>query len=169
MKQTHVLWLCMVCIAISWGCALLPNKSKIRDISVDYEEGTILSGKTGNPISYETMISELEDVQIVYVGEKHNLPEHHKIQLRIMETLYSDNLDLKVGMEMFDHTYQRVLNEWSAGKLDEETFLKKVHWYANWKYDFKFIRTRNHKVFSVSYFVFFKKHYDLIFYNIHVN
>jgi uncharacterized iron-regulated protein len=140
MKQPHVLWLCLVCVAISWGCTLLPKKSKTRDISGDYEEGTILSGKTGNPISYETMISELEDVQIVYVGEKHNLPEHHKIQLRIMETLYSDNPDLKVGMEMFDHTYQRVLNEWSAGKLDEETFLKKVHWYANWKYDFKLYR-----------------------------
>jgi uncharacterized iron-regulated protein len=130
----------MVCIAITWGCAVLPKTSKTGDISVDYEEGTILSGKTGNPISYETMISELEDAQIVYVGEQHNLAEHHKIQLRIIETLYKDNLDLKVGMEMFDHTYQRVLDEWSIGKLDEETFLKKTHWYANWKYDFKWYR-----------------------------
>jgi len=37
---------------------------------------------------------------------------------------------------MFDHSYQDVLDQWSAGKLDQGDFLKKVHWYANWRYDF---------------------------------
>ncbi len=39
-------------------------------------------------------------------------------------------------MEMFDHTYQDVLDQWSAGKLEKKEFLQKVHWYANWRYDF---------------------------------
>ena len=43
-------------------------------------------------------------------------------------------------MEMFDRSYQPVLDLWSAGMLDEENFLRKVHWYANWRYDFEFYR-----------------------------
>jgi uncharacterized iron-regulated protein len=41
-----------------------------------------------------------------------------------------------VGMEMFDHTYQDVLDLWSKGKLTQKEFLRKTHWYANWRYDF---------------------------------
>ena len=47
---------------------------------------------------------------------------------------------LVVGLEMFDHTYQDVLDLWSAGKLDQKDFLKKSHWYANWRFDFSLYR-----------------------------
>jgi uncharacterized iron-regulated protein len=47
---------------------------------------------------------------------------------------------MRVGMEMFDRSYQEVLDLWSAGVLDEETFLRKVHWYANWQFDFGLYR-----------------------------
>ena len=43
-------------------------------------------------------------------------------------------------MEMFDHTYQDVLDMWSAGELDQKDFLKKSHWYANWRFDFSLYR-----------------------------
>jgi uncharacterized iron-regulated protein len=43
-------------------------------------------------------------------------------------------------MEMFDRSYQEVLDLWTVGVLDEETFLRKVHWYANWRYDFALYR-----------------------------
>jgi uncharacterized iron-regulated protein len=33
-----------------------------------------------------------------------------------------------------------VLDLWSAGVLEEEAFLRKVHWYANWRYDFELYR-----------------------------
>jgi uncharacterized iron-regulated protein len=39
-------------------------------------------------------------------------------------------------MEMFDFTYQVVLDQWSAGQLSQEAFLEKTHWYANWRFDF---------------------------------
>ena len=33
-----------------------------------------------------------------------------------------------------------VLDQWSAGSLEEEEFLRKVHWYANWGYDYALYR-----------------------------
>ena len=42
-------------------------------------------------------------------------------------------------MEMFDHRYDPVLAQWSAGELDRETFIQKTHWYvrrAGWGFNF---------------------------------
>ena len=82
------------------------------------------------------MIADLSKVEIVYIGEVHTDRYHHDIQLKIIKALMENHIDLKVGMEMFDKTYQGVLNEWSAGELDETAFLEKTHWYAEWNFDY---------------------------------
>jgi len=140
MIRRYILWLSVVIPVFTWGCSSAPKTIAIKDIKGDFTEGTILSRKTAGPITFETMIAELENTQIVFVGEQHINPEHHKIQLQIIKAIYDDNLELKIGMEAFDFTYQPVLDEWSAGELDEKTFLKRVHWYTNWRYNFKLYR-----------------------------
>ena len=121
------------------GCVVAPKKQLfVKDSPVSYEPGVILSAST--PVSFKTMLADLNRVQIVYVGEHHTHAEHHEIQLQIIEALFAGDPDLTIGMEMFDTTYQPVLDEWSAGGLDEATFLKRVHWYANWKFDFDLYR-----------------------------
>ncbi len=131
----------IIAALITAGCAMASKKQLfIKDSAESYEAGVILSGKTGKPVPFRELLADLERVQIVYVGEQHTHSEHHKIQLQIIEAFHADDPDLSVGMEMFDTTYQPVLDEWSAGRLDEETFLKRVHWYANWKFDFDLYR-----------------------------
>ena len=129
----------ILCIAIVTvgGCTVASKQLHVKDISASFQEGTILSGKTGMPVSFAVMVEDLNHARIIYVGEQHTNPAHHDIQLRVIEALHKHHADLAVGMEMFDATYQTVLDEWSAGNLDEKIFLKKVHWYANWRYDFK--------------------------------
>ncbi len=41
-------------------------------------------------------------------------------------------------MEMFNPTQQEVLDRWTAGNLDEKSFLKEVDWFGNWKMDFAY-------------------------------
>jgi uncharacterized iron-regulated protein len=86
------------------------------------------------------MLEDLLTVRIVYVGEKHNLVSHHDVQLRVIRALYERNHRLAVGMEMFDRSYQAALDQWSAGSLDEDAFLRSTHWYANWRFDFALYR-----------------------------
>jgi uncharacterized iron-regulated protein len=128
-------------MVIFWGCAAAPTPNlSVKDKLQAYDEGVIFSSKLGNSVSVEEMLSDLSNCQIVYVGEKHTNAFHHQIQLRIIEALFKTHLNLAVGMEMVDHTYQEVLDSWSAGKLDERTFLRRLHWYANWRYDFSLYR-----------------------------
>ena len=124
-----------------WGCTVTPTKKlHIEDLSKSFDEGTIISTSLGGQVALEALLEDLANHQITYVGEKHTNSNHHKIQLQIIQAAYKNNPEMAVGMEMFDYTYQDVLDQWSAGSLEEDEFLRKVHWYANWRYDYALYR-----------------------------
>ena len=134
------LYCVLMLISLVWGCAVAPKKLAVKDLSQSFEVDTIISSKTGKPISFEELIAELTESRVIYVGEKHTDQTHHDIQLKIIEGIFEKTSNLMVGMEMFDHSYQSVLDQWSNGELDEKTFLRKTHWYANWRYSFSLYR-----------------------------
>ena len=124
-----------------WGCTVAPTKKlQIENIGKSSEEITIDYSRLGEPVTFEDLLEDLNSCRITYIGEKHTNIAHHKIQLQIIQAVYRNNPNMAVGMEMFDHTYQNVLDSWSAGKLDEAAFLRKVHWYANWRFDYTLYR-----------------------------
>jgi uncharacterized iron-regulated protein len=124
-----------------WGCAVAPiKKLTIQDTGQSFAEGVIISTKLGKPVSFEELLADLNSCRIVYIGEKHTNVAHHRIQLEVIQAIFKKHPNLAVGMEMFDHTYQDVLDMWSAGELDQKDFLKKSHWYANWRFDFSLYR-----------------------------
>lgn len=126
-----------ICLAlIICGCSLSSKKLMIKDSVIKYSEGTIISAGAKAPVSFDEFMTDLRKARFVYIGEIHTAKSHHDIQLKIIKELYGYNPNIAVGMEMFDRTYQQILNEWTEGSLDRNTFINKTHWYANWKYDF---------------------------------
>ncbi len=123
----------LLCVS---GCASLPKGLIVTGIPEPFPPGTILSSDARSPIDIDGLIKNLADVRIVYIGEQHTDAAHHDIQLKIITALCRENPNLSIGMEMFDHTYQPVLDQWSAGELSEEAFQQKTHWYANWRYEY---------------------------------
>ena len=130
----------LAAIIFIWGCAGKSDTVVIKDTSQTVKPDTIISAKTGKVITFDQLMADLNRHQIIFVGEKHTNSAHHAIQLKIIEATFKNTPSMRVGMEMFDRSYQEVLNFWSAGMLDEETFLRKVHWYANWRYNFALYR-----------------------------
>lgn len=128
------------CLVQSPGCGPFSKTLAIQDIEGHFPQNTIVSAQSGSPVSFDRMMSDLALARVIYIGEKHTRRAHHEIQIRVIQALYARFPDLVVGMEMFDRSYQEVLDQWSSGQLDEETFLKKTHWRANWKYDFGLYR-----------------------------
>jgi uncharacterized iron-regulated protein len=118
------------------GCAVAPQKLNIKGQPDAFGEGTIFSIRKSAVVSFEGLLEDLQNSRVIYVGEKHTSPEDHRIQLEVIKALFLKFPNLTVGMEMFDHSYQEVLDQWSAGLLDQKEFIQKVHWYANWRYDF---------------------------------
>lgn len=130
----------VVALSLLWGCAVKSDTVLIKDTSTAVEPGTIISAKTGKTVTFDELIKDLDNSQIVFIGEKHANPSHHDIQLKIIEAVFKAHPSMEVGMEMFDRSYQPVLDLWSAGLLEEENFLRKVQWYANWRWDFALYR-----------------------------
>ncbi len=123
-----------------WGCAAQSNTVMVKDTSKGVKVDTVISGNSGKTVSFDEMMADLNTHQMIFVGEKHTIQSQHANQLEIIKAVFKNSPSMVVGMEMFDRSYQPVLDLWSAGVLDEETFLRKVHWYANWRYDFALYR-----------------------------
>ena len=113
------------------GCFHSTNRSNIMD-----SKFTITHGN--DKISYNDFIKQLSHYDVVFIGEKHDDPNAHYMELKITKDLYSLNHDnFTVSMEMFERDVQGVLNDYLNGKIDEKTFLAKSRPWSNYTTDYK--------------------------------
>jgi len=105
------------------------------------EVGDILHTSTGVYVSEEAMLSAVTDYRVVYVGETHDNPASHRLQVNILKAMQQRWPDrVALGMEMFTPLQQPVLDAWSRGELDEREFLKQVDWFSVWSMDYDYYR-----------------------------
>jgi uncharacterized iron-regulated protein len=103
--------------------------------------GDIYHLPTGVKVSAEQMQAAITDVRIVYVGETHDNPASHRLQLDVLKAMakrYPGQLSL--GMEMFNTGQQEVLDQWTSGELSEKDFMKNSSWFSNWRMDYAYYR-----------------------------
>jgi aminopeptidase N len=74
--------------------------------------------------------------KIVYVGEYHDRFAHHNVQLQIVRGLHQKDPKLSVGMEMFQRPFQKTLDEYINGSIDEREFLRKAEYFKRWSFDY---------------------------------
>ena len=114
--------------------------------------GEIYHLPTGIKVSQEQMLSTIIDARIIYVGETHDNPAAHRVELAVLTAMaerYPGQLSL--GLEMFNTGQQDALDQWIAGELSEKEFLKNSQWYNNWRMDYAYYRdilnyAREHQV-----------------------
>jgi uncharacterized iron-regulated protein len=74
------------------------------------------------------------------VGETHDRYDHHLNQLAIIRGLHERGVDLAVGMEFFQEPFQRYLDQFVAGSIDDKTLLKETEYYDRWRFDYRLYR-----------------------------
>ncbi len=147
----------LLCLVSAGGCSTRQGYVLMKDTQEYIEPNTIVSGITGQPVTYEEMLNDLSTARVVYIGENHANPYHHRIQLRLLQDLAEREPGIDVGIEMVDTPYQHILDEWTAGNLTPEMFREKIHWYANWRYPydlyaaiFDFVQTRTIRLVALN-------------------
>ena len=99
--------------------------------------GDILHLPTGIYVDKQVLFDQAARNQVIFVGETHDNPASHLLQLEILQALEQQNPGkVSLAMEMFSPPQQAVLDRWVAGELSEKDFLKQVDWFKNWKMDF---------------------------------
>ena len=79
--------------------------------------------------------------RIVYVGETHDNPASHRLQLRVLKAMVDQHPGkVALGMEMFTPVQDEALRSWVKGKSSEKEFLRAAGWYTNWTGDFDYYK-----------------------------
>ncbi len=97
---------------------------------------TTLILKPGDGKTIEDILPELMKSRIVFVGEKHDRFSHHINQLNIIKKLHKAGAKIGVGMEMFQKPYQKTVDDYLAGRIDEGKFLNQTDYFRKWRYDY---------------------------------
>ena len=103
--------------------------------------------------SYKSLsgtVFEAINSQVFLVGEHHDNPHHHRNQLEIIREMHEGaEKPMAIALEMFEIGYQEQLNQWVAGDLPVEDFIKT--YYENWDqpwilYRDIFLYAREHQI-----------------------
>ena len=87
--------------------------------------------------SMDALTAELATRRVVYIGETHVRQDHHDTQLALIKALYAQNPSLAIGVEFFQQPFQRVLDDFIAGRIDEGELLEQSGYFSRWRYDYR--------------------------------
>ncbi len=144
MKTFSIPLILLVGTLLMCSCAAMrPNMPPLASIEGKpghFGEGRIVDLSKGRSISFEALISELRAKDLIFVGEVHDNPEHHLMEVQILQALTDRYGPLTVAMEFFDTTKQPVLDRYVENHSGETAFLQEVDWRKSWAFPYYFYR-----------------------------
>ena len=90
--------------------------------------------------SLPDIMPRVADKKIVYIGENHGQFSNHVMELELIKDLHRREKKIAIGMEMFQRPFQKVLDEYIEGKIDEGKFLRRTEYFKRWGFDYNFYR-----------------------------
>ncbi|HEY1249891.1 MAG TPA: ChaN family lipoprotein [Thermoanaerobaculia bacterium] len=111
---------------------------KDRDVPVVLD--AITDTDSGETLTPAELPPRLAGVRLLLVGEEHTSMDTHAVERRVVEELDRSGRRVAIGLEMFPYTQQAALDDWSAGKLSEDEFLRAAGWYKHWGYNWGYYR-----------------------------
>jgi uncharacterized iron-regulated protein len=109
----------------------------------------ILRARDGKAITFTTMIEDIRNAKVIFVGETHDSKRDHEFQLAIIKSLHRSGVPSAIGLEMFRAESQNLLDQWVGGSLELKGFLKvyQDNWGGAWPlYRDIFLYSRDNKI-----------------------
>lgn len=119
----------------------LDKQKAVGPLGIQYEleeEPTAIA--TPSTFDFATVMTKLLNKRVIYVGESHTRYEDHKLQLRVIRELHALGRNVAIGMEMFPHSAQQSLDNFIAGTITENEFLKQSNYFKVWSFDYRLYR-----------------------------
>ncbi|CAB4244632.1 protein of unknown function [Methylacidimicrobium sp. AP8] len=87
---------------------------------------------TGDPVSDAGLLSELRNARILYLGEAHTVPSHHRVEERLLRSLASETPPLTLFLEALESRDAPALSRFAAGELSFEELARTIDWPRRW-------------------------------------
>jgi uncharacterized iron-regulated protein len=98
----------------------------------------LLYDKDLKPVSYENMLKELSQADIVFFGEIHDNSLNHWLELQVTKDLFQAKKEqLILGAEMFEADNQTVVDEYLKSLITAKQFETEAKVWQNYQTDYK--------------------------------
>ena len=88
--------------------------------------------------SLDTMLDQLAQADVVFLGETHDDETTHPLELAVYEGLLQRKpKQVVLAMEMFERDVQQVLDDYLAGRMDEQQFLAQSRPWGNYQHCYR--------------------------------
>ena len=124
----------LICLLVfPMGCAVEHAGGLGSNVETGWQPWHILDTQAGRVISFADLVKDLEQQDIVYLGEEHHNPHHIEAALKVLNQLVADEIEPTIGMEMFGWDGQSALDSFvSTAQPVTNEFLERVRWKQNW-------------------------------------
>jgi uncharacterized iron-regulated protein len=86
---------------------------------------------------FEAMLAEVSRTDALFVGEQHDDPNTHRLELAILEGLRRRRADLALALEMFERDVQELLASYVEGRIGEDEFLARARPWPRYATDYR--------------------------------
>ncbi len=85
----------------------------------------------------ETIARAISLHRVIFLGEQHDRYEEHLAQVEIIKWLNEHGHQIAIGLEMFQAPFQKVLDDYISGRINEIEFLKKSEYFKRWGFNWR--------------------------------
>ncbi|MHA8059900.1 ChaN family lipoprotein [Aquirufa beregesia] len=89
----------------------------------------------GKEVSYQKMIKQISKQDVILIGELHNNPISHWLELEMIQSCFSQR-KLMLGAEMFEQDNQGALSAYLAGKISAKGLDSSARLWKNYNTDY---------------------------------
>jgi uncharacterized iron-regulated protein len=86
---------------------------------------------SGEPVAYTELIEDLAGIDVVYLGEKHTLERHHRLQEQVLEDMAARG-PVALALEQLLAEHQPQLDRYNAGEIDFDQLVEAIDWGESW-------------------------------------
>jgi uncharacterized iron-regulated protein len=117
--------------------ALVLGTATMLNAQSSYVPERVYDSRRGEFSDFEAMLAELAKADVVFVGEQHDDPNTHRLELAVLEGLARRGHAVILSLEMFEKDVQETLDHFVMGHLEEEDFLKTTRPWPRYATDYK--------------------------------
>jgi uncharacterized iron-regulated protein len=120
------------------GSPLIPESSILTPSSQSgYTPHRIYDTRKKQFIDFESLAARLAAADLVFIGEQHDDPATHRMELAVLEGIGRRRDSVVVGLEMFERDVQPVLDRYLSGGATEEELLTESRPWKNYPTDYR--------------------------------
>lgn len=131
----HLRWILVA--SLVFAMPLLAQGEAKAFLPLSYTPHRVYDTKAKKFLDFETLVARLSASDLVFVGEQHDDPGTHRMELALLEGLARRRDSVVVALEMFERDVQPLLDHYLHGTASEEELLQGGRPWKNYLSDYR--------------------------------